>query len=85
LNPADVPGDLNMEGLGKALIILGALIISAGVIILIVSRVPFIGEHLGKLPGDIHIKKEGISFYFPITSCIIVSLVISLILYLLRR
>ncbi len=74
-----------MEGLGKALIILGAVIISAGIMILIVPRVPFVGEHLGRLPGDIHIKKEGFSFYFPITTCITISLVISLILYLLRK
>ena len=74
-----------MEDLGKVLIILGVVIISAGIMILFVPRLPFIGEHLGKLPGDIHIKKEGFSFYFPITSCIIISLVISLILYLLRR
>jgi len=74
-----------MEGLGRALIILGAAIISTGAVILLASKVPFIGEYLGKLPGDIHIKKEGSSFYFPITSCIIISGVISLILYLLRR
>ncbi|MBE9535781.1 MAG: DUF2905 domain-containing protein [Proteobacteria bacterium] len=74
-----------MEGLGKALIILGVIIILAGIVILLAPRVPFVGEYLGKLPGDIHIKKEGFSFYFPITSCIIISLVISLILYLLRR
>ena len=48
-----------MEGLGKALIILGVIIISAGIVVLLIPRVPFIGEHLGKLPGDIHIKKKG--------------------------
>ena len=85
MNSGKVPGDSKMEGLGKALIILGVIIISAGIMILIVARLPFIGEHLGRLPGDIHIKKEGLSFYLPITSCIIISLVVSLILYLLRR
>lgn len=85
MNSANIKGDLKIEGLGKALIILGVIIILAGIVTLLAPRVPFVGEYLGKLPGDIHIKKEGFSFYFPITSCIIVSLVISLILYLLRR
>jgi hypothetical protein len=40
---------------------------------------------LGRLPGDIHVEREGFSFYFPITTSIVVSLVLSLILWLTRR
>ena len=40
---------------------------------------------LGRLPGDISIKRENFSFYFPITTCILVSLVLTLILYILKK
>lgn len=59
MNSGKIPGDSKVEGLGKALIILGVIIISTGIMILLLPRIPFIGEYLGKLPGDIHIKKKG--------------------------
>lgn len=40
---------------------------------------------LGRLPGDIHIEREGFGFYFPLTTAIIVSAVVSLVIWLLRR
>jgi hypothetical protein len=40
---------------------------------------------LGRLPGDIHIVRDGFSFHFPIVSCIVVSLVVSLIFWIFRR
>jgi uncharacterized membrane protein len=40
---------------------------------------------LGRLPGDIHLEKEGFNFYFPITTSIVISIVISLILWIFRR
>ena len=62
------------------LIILGAVLIALGVAWPWLARLG-----LGRLPGDIHVEREGFSFYFPITTGIIVSLVISLILWLTRR
>jgi len=40
---------------------------------------------LGRLPGDVHIERDGFHFYFPIVTCLIVSAVVSLLLWLLRR
>tara|TARA_B100000989_G_scaffold291314_1_gene265648 strand:- start:48 stop:251 length:204 start_codon:yes stop_codon:yes gene_type:complete len=64
----------------KTLIIIGVLFILAGLLY------PFLRDiGLGKLPGDIVIKKENFSFYFPIVTCIVVSVVISLILMFIRK
>ena len=70
-----------MSGLGRLLIILGLIIVAAGIIISFAPRIPW----LGRLPGDIYIKKENFSFYFPLATCILLSLLLSLILWLFRR
>lgn len=67
--------------MGKLLIVVGVILIIAGVIIHYFHGIPF----LGKLPGDIHIKRNNFSFYFPIASSILVSLVLSLILYFINK
>ncbi len=67
--------------LGKMLILLGIFIIIIGILLLIGERIPFIG----RLPGDIIIRRERFTFYFPIVTCIILSLIITLILSLFRR
>jgi hypothetical protein len=67
--------------MGKLLIIAGCLLIAAGVLLTIVGKVPF----LGRLPGDIRIEKEGFSFYFPLTTCILISLLLSFLVWLFRR
>ena len=64
----------------KTLIIIGVLFILVGLLY------PFLKDlGLGRLPGDIIVKKENSSFYFPIVTCIVVSVVISLILMFLRK
>lgn len=68
-------------GIGKSLILIGILLIVAGVIIVFGSRIPFIG----RLPGDIYIKKDNFTFYFPLATSILISIVITLILYLFRK
>lgn len=70
-----------MNGMGRLLIILGLILLASGIIISFAPRIPW----LGRLPGDIIIKKENFSFYFPLASCILLSLVLSLILWLFRR
>jgi hypothetical protein len=70
-----------MAGLGKTLIVLGLLLAVAGVALLLAGRLPW----LGNLPGDISIQRERFSFYFPITTCILISVLISLVLYFFRR
>ena len=70
-----------MSGLGRQLIILGLIIIIIGIIISVSPRIPW----LGKLPGDISIKKGNFSFYFPLGTCLLFSLLLSFILWLFRR
>lgn len=64
----------------KILVIAGLLLVACGLLWPWISRLPF-----GRLPGDISIEREGYSFYFPITSGIVISLLISLLLWLFRR
>jgi hypothetical protein len=70
-----------MLGLGKALIALGLVLVLIGLLFLLAGRLPW----LGQLPGDIYVQRERYSFYFPITTSIIVSIIISLVLYFFRR
>ena len=67
--------------LGKILIYVGILLVILGVIVLNMDKLGF----LGKLPGDIRIERENFRFYFPITTSILVSVLISLVIYLIRR
>jgi len=70
-----------VNGLGKPLIILGLIIVVVGVIVSLAGKIPW----LGRLPGDIHIKKENFTFYFPLATSILISLLISFLLWLFRR
>lgn len=70
-----------MGALGKLLILLGVFIIVIGLLLLIGEKIPWIG----KLPGDIIIRKEKFSFYFPLTTCLIISIVLTLLFTLFRR
>ncbi len=70
-----------MGDIAKIIILLGVFLVVIGVILLFIGKVPF----LGKLPGDVLIKKEHFTFYFPLASSIIISLLISLILYLIGK
>ncbi|HEY9129103.1 MAG TPA: DUF2905 domain-containing protein [Sulfurovum sp.] len=71
-----------MAEVGKTIIFIGIFIIIIGVILLFSDRLPF---NLGRLPGDIAIKKENFSFYFPITTSILISIVLSLLFYLFGK
>lgn len=64
----------------RLLIIVGAICVLAGLLWPWLSRLPF-----GRLPGDITIERENFSFYFPITTSIIVSLLLTLVLWLWRK
>ncbi len=70
-----------MGGIGKSLIIMGIVLIVVGLILNFSGKIPF----LGKLPGDIYIKKDNFSFYFPITTCIIISIVLTLIFSIFKK
>ena len=66
---------------GKSLIVFGLVLIIVGVILTVSPHIPW----LGKLPGDIAIKKENFQFYFPITTCLVISVIVTFILYIMRR
>ena len=64
--------------MGKSLVLVGLLIVGIGLVMML-------GVPLGRLPGDISVKREHFSFYFPLTTCIVVSLVLTAIFALFRR
>lgn len=70
-----------MPGFGKSLIIIGLIIALIGVVLTFAGRIPW----LGRLPGDIYIKRENFTFYFPLATSIILSVILSLIFWLLRK
>jgi len=69
-------------GLGRFLIVAGIVLIVAGLAVTFGGRLPI---RLGRLPGDIAIHGRNSSFYFPIATCILLSVVLSLVLWILRR
>ncbi|MGE5861098.1 MAG: DUF2905 domain-containing protein [Ignavibacteria bacterium] len=69
------------EQFGRILIFVGIIIFFIGILFFLGDKIPSIG----KLPGDIYIKKKNFTLYFPIVSSIIISLIISLIIYLFRK
>jgi multisubunit Na+/H+ antiporter MnhC subunit len=68
--------------LGRLLIALGIILVAAGLLICFAGRLPV---RLGRLPGDIYIHGKNSSFYFPLTTCIVLSALFSLVLWISRR
>ena len=68
----------NMQAIGKFFIVAGALAVLLGLVLLFFDKLPY----LGKLPGDISIKKENFQLYVPITTSVIISVLISVILWI---
>jgi Protein of unknown function (DUF2905) len=67
--------------IGKILIAFGLLIVLAGVVLVLVGRVPWVG----RLPGDVHIQRGNFTFYFPLATSLLLSVVLTLIFYLVGR
>ncbi len=74
-----MPGDFHT--LGKLLIGIGGLVALVGIILIFADRVPW----LGRLPGDLYIKRDGFSLYFPIATSILISVILSVLFWLFRR
>jgi hypothetical protein len=72
---------MDLQGVGKILILGGAFLIFLGLLLFFWQRIPF----LGKLPGDIFLHKGSFQFFFPIVTCIIISIVLTIILNLVFR
>ncbi|HLC18740.1 MAG TPA: DUF2905 domain-containing protein [Thermodesulfobacteriota bacterium] len=67
--------------LGRTLVLAGIIIVVIGLVIILAPRIPF----LGRLPGDIYYKKDDFAFYFPVTTSIVISIILSLIFYIFTR
>lgn len=67
--------------LGKLMVLTGLAIAFLGILVYLGARVPW----LGRLPGDLHIERPGFSFYFPLATSALISVVLSLIFYLIMR
>lgn len=70
-----------MEGTGKFLLMTGVVIAFVGAALMLSDKIPF----LGKLPGDIRIEKENFRFYFPITTSILLSVAMSVVLWIINH
>ncbi|MBM4141137.1 MAG: DUF2905 domain-containing protein [Nitrospira sp.] len=70
-----------MHYIGKFLIIFGIIIVAVGVLLLISVKIPWIG----RLPGDIIIQKKNFTFYFPLATSILISVVLTLFFWLISR
>jgi hypothetical protein len=68
-------------GVGKMLILLGVFIIVIGIFFVIGDKIPWIG----RLPGDFIIRKEKFTFYFPLATCILLSIILTLLFTLFRK
>ena len=71
----------DINSFGKVLIAAGIVLIIAGCVLLLGIKLPW----LGRLPGDIYIQRKGVTFIFPVTTCILASIIISVIIFFLSR
>jgi len=70
-----------MAPIGKFLIVVGFVVVGAGLLLLLSDKIPW----LGRLPGDLTIKRDNFTFYFPLATCILISVIVSLILWFFRK
>jgi hypothetical protein len=71
----------SFHSLGKILLLVGGILVVLGLVFVLGWKIPF----LGKLPGDFNIRKAGLSIYFPVATCIILSVVLTIIVNLFFR
>jgi hypothetical protein len=71
----------DLQPLGRALILVGVILTGFGLVILLAPKIP----GLGRLPGDILIQRDRFTFYFPLASCLLASLLLSVLFWLVSR
>ena len=69
------------SGLGRILIVIGLVIAGIGLALVLAGKIPW----LGRLPGDFIFRGKGFSFYFPLTTSIVISVILTLILWLINK
>jgi membrane protein implicated in regulation of membrane protease activity len=70
-----------LNDIGKLLIFFGAILVILGTVFILAGKIPW----LGRLPGDIYVQRRNFTFFFPLTTSILLSVVLSLLLYLFFR
>jgi len=70
-----------MAGIGRLLIVLGVVFLVVGALLLAGAKIPW----LGRLPGDIHVRRENFEFHFPLATCVLISLLLTGLLWLIGR
>jgi hypothetical protein len=75
---------METSSIGKLLILAGTILVIVGIFIVSADKFPFLNM-FGRLPGDVHIERPGFSFHFPLATCILLSLVLSFIVWLVSR
>lgn len=71
----------SFQTLGKTLLLVGGMLVILGLVFLFGWKIPF----LGKLPGDISIKREGLSIYLPVATCVLLSIILTILANLFFR
>ena len=71
----------DFTGMGRILIIIGLVVAGVGLFMVLAGKIPF----MGKLPGDFLFRGKNFSFYFPLTTCILISAILTLILWFINR
>ncbi|MCL5966207.1 MAG: DUF2905 domain-containing protein [Deltaproteobacteria bacterium] len=70
-----------MAPIGKILIVAGLVLAGVGLLFLLSSKIGWIG----RLPGDITIRRENFTFYFPLATCLLISVILSVLIWLFRK
>ena len=70
-----------MRGIGTVMVVAGALLVAAGLVFMLAGKFPAIGH----LPGDIHLRAKNMSFVFPLTTCVILSIALTIVLNIIFR
>jgi Protein of unknown function (DUF2905) len=71
-----------MADFGKLLIIFGAILLVAGIVVILLGRTHF---PLGRLPGDFFYRGKNTTFYFPLATCLLLSVILSVLFYVIGR
>jgi membrane protein implicated in regulation of membrane protease activity len=70
-----------MNDLGKSLVVIGVVIAVVGAVLMLAGRVPWVG----RLPGDIYVQRGNWSFYFPVVTSLVLSVILTLLFWLFGR
>ena len=72
---------MSLDVLGKMFLVLGGIIVAVGPVLVLIGRIPF----LGRLPGDIRIQTDGFTCFFPVTTMVILSLIVTILINIILR